>query len=145
MVNILIIGVVLSLLFYELTEISPGGIIVPGLMVLYIHRIDWMIYTVLIAIATYLIVRLLSRYFIIFGRRRFALMIIISLLIHILLSLVIGWLPFAMIGFSIVGYTIAGIIANDIEKQGMVKTIPALTVVVGLLYLIVLFTQMVGI
>jgi len=145
MVNIIILGVLISIIFYELTEISPGGIIVPGLMVMFIGQVDRMIYTVIIAILTYLIVKFLSNYIIIFGKRRFALLIIISLLINFLLEFVLNSLSINLLSVSIIGYTIAGIIANDIYKQGIKKTIPALTIVVAILELIVIVINQVGI
>ena len=57
MTNIIIIGLLISIIFYEITDISPGGIIVPGLMVLYFNQVDRMIYTVVIAIISYLVVK----------------------------------------------------------------------------------------
>lgn len=145
MFNIVILGLIISIIFYELTEISPGGIVVPGLLMLYMHRIDWMIYTVIIAILTYFLVKWLSSYFLIFGKRRFVLMIIFSLVINLILSFVIDWIPFAMMNLSIVGYTVAGIIANDIERQGIKRTIPALIIVLSVTEVIFLLLQQLGV
>ena len=81
--TILVIGILISIIFYELTDVSPGGIIVPGLLVTYINSIERVIFTVIIAFLTFLIVKLLSKYVLVFGKRRFALMIIVSIfLIH---------------------------------------------------------------
>ena len=60
--SILIIGILVSIIFYELTDISPGGIIVPGLLVMYFNSVERIIYTVIISLITYLIVKLLSKY-----------------------------------------------------------------------------------
>ena len=95
MTNIIIIGLLISIIFYEITDISPGGIIVPGLMVLYFNQVDRMIYTVVIAIISYLVVKWASRYFIIFGRRRFVLLIVISLVINFVLQLLLKSFPSA--------------------------------------------------
>ena len=43
--SILIIGILVSIIFYELTDISPGGIIVPGLLVMYFNSVERIIYT----------------------------------------------------------------------------------------------------
>ena len=64
--NIVLLGVIVSIIFLEITDISPGGIIVPGLMVLYIKQPERMIYTVLVAIITYFIVKFISKYFTVF-------------------------------------------------------------------------------
>ncbi len=135
-VNLVILGVLLSIIFYEITDITPGGIIVPGLLALYYRQVDRIIYTLVIAIIAYFIVKLLSRYFVIFGKRRFVLMIIISLFLNIILDLILHTFSLNMLNLSIIGYTIAGIIANDIYKQGIRRTIPALVIVTGLTILI---------
>ena len=135
-VNLVIIGVLLSIIFYEITDITPGGIIVPGLLALYYKQIDRVIYTIVIALIAYFIVKLLSRYFVIFGKRRFVLMIIISLFLNIILDLILHSFSLNLLNLSIIGYTITGIIANDIYKQGINRTIPALVIVTGLTILI---------
>jgi len=141
MTNIIIIGLLISIIFYEITDISPGGIIVPGLMALYFNQVDRMIYTVVIAIISYLVVKWASRYFIIFGRRRFVLLIVISLVINFVLQLLLKSFSISMLNVSIIGYTIAGLIANDFYKQGVKKTLPALVIVVGIVELIGIMIQ----
>ena len=135
-VNLVILGVLLSIIFYEITDITPGGIIVPGILALYYKQVDRIIYTILIALIAYFIVKLLSRYFVIFGKRRFVLMIIIALFLNTILDLILHSFSLSMLNLSIVGYTIAGIIANDIYKQGIKRTIPSLVIVTGLTILI---------
>ena len=56
MTEILVLGVLVAIIFYELTDITPGGIIVPGLMVAYINQPLRMIYTVVVAIVAFLLV-----------------------------------------------------------------------------------------
>jgi uncharacterized membrane protein YcaP (DUF421 family) len=45
---------------------------------------------------------------------------------------------------SIIGYSIAGIIANDMYKQGIKRTLPALAIVLVVLELIILVYQQLG-
>ena len=66
--EVLIIALIVSIIFFQLTNLTPGGIIVPGLMVLYITSPLRMVYTLAIAIASFYIVRLLSKRFIIFNQ-----------------------------------------------------------------------------
>jgi len=143
--NIVILGVLLSIIFYEFTNISPGGIIVPGLLVAYINQPERLIYTLIVSIITYLIIKLLSKYLLVFGRRRFALMIVVSVVLNLLLELIIHATSFSLINVAIIGYTIPGIIANDIYKQGIIKTIPALVIVTFILEIIVLISNNLGI
>lgn len=147
MTEVLILGVILSIVFYELTDVTPGGIIVPGLLVVYINQPLRILYTVAIAIASYYIIKLLSRRFLIFGKRRFALLIITCLLLHFLFNLVFGLFMSNTTGtlISIAGYTVAGIIANNMFRQGVVKTVGSLAVMVCLLELIVIILTQTGV
>lgn len=142
--SIIIIGVIVSIIFYELTNISPGGIIIPGLMVLYVNQIDRIIYTVIVAMITCLIVRIVSRYLIVFGKRRFALMIIIGVLLNFLLELLLHSFSINLLSISIIGYTITGILANEMYKQGYKRTISAFTIVVAFLELILILMKNMG-
>jgi poly-gamma-glutamate biosynthesis protein PgsC/CapC len=143
--TILIIGILVSIIFYELTEISPGGIIVPGLLVMYFDSIERVIYTVIIGLITFLIVKFLSKYILVFGKRRFVLMIIVSIILSIILELIMNALSVNLLSISIVGYTIARLIANDFYKQGVKKTLPAFTICICLLELIVIIGYQLGV
>lgn len=143
--EIIFLGIIMSIIFYEMTDISPGGIIVPGFMVMYIHQIDRMIYTIVISIITYLIVQFFSKYFIVYGKRKFALMIITSLIVNLLFGFLMRVFTINMLNIDVVGYTIAGLIAYEISKQGTIKTISALTIVVGLLQLMIVIFSALGV
>lgn len=142
--TILIIGILVSIIFYELTDISPGGIIVPGLLVMHLQSIEKVIFTIIVALLTFLIVKFLSKYLLVFGKRRFVLMIIVSLILSIVFELITHALSGYLISVSLVGYTIAGLIANDFYKQGVKKTLPALAICVCLLELIVIIGNQLG-
>ena len=144
MINIIILGIIVSIIFYEITDISPGGIVVPGLMVMYVNQFDKMIYTVIVAIITYLVVKFISRYLVIFGKRRFVILILISILINFLLQTLLHSFSINLLSVSIIGYSIAGIIANDMYKQGIKRTLPALAIVLVVLELIILVYQQLG-
>lgn len=147
MAEVLILGVIVSIVFYEMTDITPGGLVVPGLMVAYIGQPLRMVYTLLVAIAAYFLVKLLSRRFLIFGKRRFVLLIIISFVLHVAFNLLVGAfsLNLTSIAISLVGYTVSGIIANNMFKQGVVKTSLSLAIVVCVIQLIVMFLSSTGV
>ena len=147
MAEILVLGVLISIVFYELTDLSPGGIIVPGLMVLYISNPWRMFYTLAVAIGAYYIVKLLSLRFIIFGKRRFALLIVFSFLLHVIITAIAGGIvhDFSSQVISIIGYTVPGIIASNMQKQGVVKTSLSLAIVVGILELCVVVLTTTGV
>ena len=139
--EIIVIGILLSVLYYEVTDISPGGVIVPAYLALYVENPIKIIITLIISFMAYQILNFLSRYVIIFGRRKFSLMILFSYLIQLLaneLILSTDW----MISFSTIGIIIPGIIASDFDKQGVTKTVFSLGIVVLIMYFIIVLYKM---
>lgn len=137
MYNIIILGIIVSIIFYELTDISPGGLIVPGYIALYIMQPTRVIVTIILSILTLIIVNFLSNYIILYGRRKFSMMVIISFLIRLGIQLSMGYLPLPnILATSSIGYIVPGIIAQDIGKQGIVKTISSMFLVASLVSLI---------
>ena len=147
MAELILLGVIVSILFYEITDIAPGGIIVPGLMLLYISQPLKIVYTVAIALVACFVVKLLSRRFIVFGKRRFTLLILICFLLHLAFNALIGlFVPsFSDFAFSLVGYTVAGVIANNIFKQGAIRTVGSLAIVLCVLELMVVLLSFAGV
>ena len=142
--EIIIIGIIVSIIFYELTGLSPGGIIVPGLLVLYMNQIDRVIYTIIISIITVYVVKFLSKHILIYGKRRFAVMILISVLMHLMIAILLKSLSISLLNISIIGVTISGLIANEMYKQSIRKTIPSMVIVVVFLQMILLIFKGIG-
>ena len=137
MYNLIILGIIISIIFYELTEISPGGIIVPGYIALFITQPERIIMTIFLSLATLLVVNILSNYTILYGRRKFGIMIIISFIIRLIMQMSINYLPLPdILATSSIGYIIPGIIAQDIGRQGIVKTVSSMILVASLIKLI---------
>lgn len=141
---IIIIGVIISLIFFELTDISPGGIIVPSVLVLYISRPERLLFTLFISLITFGFVKLLSRFVLIYGKRRFAILIIVSIAFNFIFGLLLNAISSGLITVSAVGYIIPGIIASTLYKQGIKRTMPALIIVTGFIYMILIILQAVG-
>lgn len=120
------LGVIVSLVFTELLGASAGGIVVPGYLALYLDRPVQIITTLLVALATWLLIRFISSFTILYGKRRMAL--------SILLGFILGWIVSGMqlnvLSFNIesVGYIIPGLIANWLERQGVVKTMSTMII-----------------
>lgn len=129
-------GILASLLFTELTGISPGGIIVPAYFVLYFHDPLRMGLTLALALLCMGIVRLLSRYMILFGRRRFAVYLLTGMLLKALFAFAYTQSPIAIPNLSLsIGYIVPGLLGREAERQGIVLTLAALGVTVCLLRL----------
>lgn len=123
---VLVLGVVVSLLMTELVGISPGGIIVPGYVALYLTTPMRLSATALDAGLALGAVLLLSRWVVLFGRRRYAAFLLSGFLARVLMErLVPSLLPEAPILAS-VGWLIPGILAADAHRQGFWKTLAAL-------------------
>lgn len=135
------LGLVVSLVFSETLGLAAGGMVVPGYMALMIHDPGRIAGTILVSLLTYYFIRLLSNFMFIYGRRRTVVIIMVGFLF--------GWLSreFLMIGlpdgqtleFQAIGYIIPGLIANWMERQGVLETITTMivaAVVVRLLLMI---------
>lgn len=126
----ILIGVLVSLIFYECTRVSPGGLIVPAYLALHFSRPIEIALAVFVMLAAYLLLRLLDRFVILFGRRRFALSLLLSF------ALGAGLSALGLTGAAAVGFLVPGIAVRDMERQGVLKTLAALGAALGLLALI---------
>lgn len=125
----ILLGMLLAIVFYEITDISPGGIIVPGMLAYYVYDPRRILLTCLVAVLASLMVRLLSRHVILFGKRKYVLHIVIAAAIGVLLGFTRISIDFAFMSVPLIGTIIAGILASEITKQGMVRTLLSLGVV----------------
>lgn len=133
--EIIVLGVVVSMLFYELTGLSPAGLIVPGYIVLCLQTPGRIVYTLAVVLLTVGAERLLANVVILYGRRKFAAMILLSFGINLLL-VHSGLLPYDP---GVIGYLVPGIIAQECDRQGILRTLAALAVAVGILALILMW------
>jgi len=127
------LGLLVALGFIALIGIYPGGIIVPSYLVLFLSEPLRLVGTVGAAFLTLGVYLVASRWFILFGRRRFVFLIFVGGLWAL-----VGQtrLPFVFPGsveFTVIGWVIPGLIANHMERQGVVVTTASLTLVTILL------------
>ena len=136
--EIVLIGVLISLIFSELTGLSPAGLIVSGYIVLSLQTPQRVIYTLFLALAAWGIGKILGNYMILYGRRRFAVMVLLTYVLDLIVSMLGGihYIP------SMIGVLVPGIMSNEFERQGLFKTLLSLCVVVGILSLIMLWQGM---
>jgi len=130
------IGIAIGFLFYELVGLSPGGIVVPGYIALFIDQPLRIMVTVAIAMLTYYIVSFLSNYLILYGKRRFLSMILISFLVKWIVESFIFQFPVTNIEIQSIGYIIPGLLANEMKRQGIIPTLLAMSIVAILVRLV---------
>ena len=132
------IGVMVSFAFYEMVGFSPGGIVVPGYVALFLDQPIRILVTLLVALLTYFTVKILSNYIILYGRRRFLTMVLVSFLLKWLIEEIIIKMPIPGMELRSIGYIIPGLIANEMRRQGIFPTLYSLAIVSILVRLILL-------
>lgn len=133
----LLIGLLCALLFIEVFGLYPGGIIVPAYMALYIDHPVRILVTVVFALACLFLYRFLSRFFILFGKRRFVMFIFLGALLAQLWAFIFPHLFSDPIGLKAIGWIIPGLLANNMERQKIVPTLASLVTVGIATYIIV--------
>ncbi len=135
------IGLVLSLIFSETLGLAAGGMVVPGYVALMIHHPLRIVGTILVSLLTFATIKYLSNYMFVYGRRRIVLVILVGF--------AFGWLSREVLMFQTgsisielqsIGLIIPGLIANWMEKQGIVKTISTMIIAAVFIRLILMIT-----
>jgi len=130
------LGILFGFIFFELTGLTAGGIIVPGYIALYFNDPIRILATILIALLAHGAITLLSFITILYGRRRFLLAILIGFLIRAAADWLNFQIPEMSWDLQAIGYIIPGLIANEFSRQGIIKTMLAMTIVSITVYLI---------
>lgn len=113
----------------------PAGLIVPGYLALVFDQWQIMLVIVTISVVTYLIVTHgISRWVILYGRRKFAAMMITGICLKLLLDFVYPVMPFEIFEFRGIGIIVPGLIANTIQRQGMPLTLGSTLLLSGLTF-----------
>jgi len=124
------LGIVLSLFFTETLGVTAGGVIVPGYIGLYLHDPRLVVGTFVTSMITFGIVRILSNFMLIYGKRR--------LVLSLLLGFFIGfWVKeyYPQGDLYIIGNIIPGLIASWMDRQGMFRTISVILITASIVHL----------
>ena len=133
------LGVVFSLLFNEFLGAAAGGIVVPGYIALHLHEPLRLMGTLIVAIVVFLVIRLASRFMFLYGRRRLVVAILLGFLFGYLSRQLILYEVFALdVRMMAVGFIIPGLIANWMDRQGVVKTIAAVVIAASFVRLLLM-------
>lgn len=133
----LFVGVVLSLIFAEKFGISPAGLVVPGYLALIFDQPIMLLSILIISCITYFIVNNgISRIVILYGRRKFAAMILTGMVLKFIFDLIYPLTPFQVVEMTGIGIVIPGIIANTIQKQGAIITLSSCMLLTCITYVI---------
>ena len=133
------IGMFLSLIMTEMIGLAAGGIVVPGYIALVLHNPVQVISTIFAGVITYLIVKTISLYVIIYGRR----LLITSILVGYLIAYITRISPMVAfdslsLNIETIGFVIPGLIAYWIARQGIIPTLSAMIIVSSLVRLVII-------
>jgi poly-gamma-glutamate biosynthesis protein PgsC/CapC len=117
------LSVILGFLSSEFLGISAGGLVSPGYLAFFLEQPLRLLSTLVVAITIFLLIRLFQRFMIIFGRRRFMAAVLLSLVGTWLFEQAFFYADSLSQDIRIIGYIIPGLIANDMLKQGVIKTL----------------------
>jgi len=129
--ELLFIGLVLALAYISLTGYYPGGIIVPGYLVLFVDQPYRMAGTLAAALLTMGVYLLASRYLLIFGKRRLVMLILLGAIFSLLLSSFLPLLFPVQVDYRVIGLVIPGLIAGNFARQGIAITTASMAIVVA--------------
>jgi poly-gamma-glutamate biosynthesis protein PgsC/CapC len=118
------LGLVVSLIFSETMGLAAGGMVVPGYVALMLGTPLRLVGTIIVALLTFAVIKFLSNYMFIYGKRRTVLVILIGFAIGSLsrIFFVIN-IEGLSLEFQSIGFIIPGLIANWMERQGVVQTL----------------------
>jgi len=100
--------------------------------------------TFVVAIITLFALKKVAEYVVLFGRRKFSFMMLMSFVVawglQSLVALALSYAQVSSVGptgiFQVIGFIIPGLVANSMERQGITKTMSALTIVSVITYVI---------
>lgn len=129
------IGLVYGFLLFEWTGLVAGGLIAPGYFALALDQ-PWAVATCLAtALATMVLVRALSFATLLYGRRRFILCVLAAFALQWTAGAAIMGSELAQGRVEVVGYIIPGLVAHEMDRQGVGRTLLALLVLSCLVFL----------
>lgn len=133
------LGLVFSLISYEVFGLAAGGIVVPGYISLQLSQPDRLLGTIIVSFITFVLIKVISSYTFLYGRRQ----MVLSLLIGCLLANASRYflsidMTSSTIQLQAVGWVIPGLIAHWFAKQGIFRTISVLLITSILVRLIVI-------
>ena len=117
------LSIILGFISTELLGLFTGGLVSAGYLAFFLEQPYRVASTLVLSLVVYGLTKLVGKAVILYGRRRFMLTVILGILL--------GWVyeshAYYLNGISqdlrIIGYMIPGLLANDMCKQGVWRTV----------------------
>lgn len=132
------LSVLFGFIMSEALGLLSGGLISAGYLAFFVDQPLRILATLGLSMVIAGLVRLISGWLIVFGRRRFVLTILLSFAASWLFEQFACRINLIPQDFRIIGYLIPGLIANDMVRQGMIKTLLALLLSAAAIRLVML-------
>ena len=118
------IGLLINLVFFELFGLPAGGIVIPGYLALQLQYPWRVLATALLAFFVYLILKFLSKFMFIYGRRHLIFALLLSFFLRRVFESAMAVKIIDMgVSFGIIGYIVPGLIAYWMERQGVIRAL----------------------
>jgi hypothetical protein len=140
------VGLVFALLCYLTTNLSPGGMITPGWLALALVQ-DYLQVVVIVGmtVVTFLGMSLLLKVTILYGKRLFAAVVLLGVLLQLTLFIIIqGELPLLFVHQTL-GFIAPGLIVYQLIRQPPVATLVATTIVATATYVVMISGILAGV
>ncbi len=139
-----LLGIVASMVVYERWHLTTGSIVVPGYVGVYVLQPLVLVVSLINALATfYLVNRVLPRWVLLYGRTKFSVAAMISIALQTVLLEVSPSTPYLWERDApllvAVGFVVPALIAHDMGRRGLRKTLRAVGVSASAVGAIVLF------
>lgn len=138
----LAVGVAISLLLTQLTALSAGGIVTPGYLGFILDRPIEVLLVLGLSVAVWGAIRLLGDGLMLYGAKRFGMTILVSLVLASGTRAVLAEWDSLSVDESGLGYVVPGLIAHQIDRQGLLVTFLMLAIAIPLVRTILLIMRM---
>ena len=129
------VSLVYGFFFFELTGLVGGGLIAPGYFALHFDR-PWVVgFGLVTALLTMGVVRGLSSFTLLYGRRRFIVSVLVAFGLQWATSGVLRGSDLMHGADDVVGYIIPGLVAHEMDRQGIGQTLVSLLILSCLVHL----------
>ncbi|RNA67750.1 poly-gamma-glutamate biosynthesis protein PgsC [Alteribacter keqinensis] len=121
----LIAGAILSLFYTEKTGVLPAGLVVPGyIAMLFTFPVSIAVVFMISFLTYFIVMKFVGRFTILYGRRKFTAMLTVAIILSIGFDYLFPHFspPHIVSGLMAIGVIVPGLIANTIQKQGVIPT-----------------------
>lgn len=126
------ISLVLGFVLFEVAGIVAGGLVSPGYFALQWDRPASIGLALAIALLTLFVLRCVGACTVLYGRRRFLFALLVAFFLQWTLGSAVMGLAMAEGRADIVGYLIPGLVAHEMDRQGLGITLAALLLLTAL-------------